>query len=213
MKRIYWKIGGALLLAGFISISCSMNQGPVGGQPVIPRVSALPPGSATSPITTSPATVTPPPALPASAKIGFNVGNIAPDFIFNNGDGKLTALSELLGHPVMLNFWATWCPPCKQEMPILEDMYRDTSLRDKGLLFYAVDLQETASTVQKFMTANNYTFPVLLDADGDIAAAYNVGGIPQTILINKSGIIKSRPPAGPFLNKTDLLRELVKIIN
>ena len=77
------------------------------------------------------------------------VGNLAPDFQLDNLDGKPVALSDLKGKPVLLNFWATWCPPCRDEMPYIQEIYDEWS--DEGLVVLAINYGESASRVKEFV--------------------------------------------------------------
>lgn len=109
----------------------------------------------------------------------------APGFTLRNLDGEDISLSSFAGKTVLLNFWATWCPPCRVEMPSMQRMYNE--LRDEGFELIAVDLQEPESTVRAFVEENDYSFPVLLDSDGKIGATYGARSIPQTYLIDSDG--------------------------
>ena len=95
------------------------------------------------------------------------------------------ALTELRGKVVFLNFWATWCPPCRVEMPSMERLYKE--FKDQGLAMLAVDLQESAKEVARFMKEFRLSFPALLDTDGRVASLYKVQGLPTSILIDRSG--------------------------
>ena len=106
------------------------------------------------------------------------------DFALTGIDGKTYSLHALRGHIVLLNFWATWCPPCRKEMPDLEKLYRQ--YRDAGLTVLAVS-DEPRATVAPFIEKQGYTFPVLLDPDGKAHAAYSVEGIPKSFVIGRSG--------------------------
>ena len=121
--------------------------------------------------------------------------NLAPDFSLKNLDGQTVSLSSLRGRPVMINFWASWCGPCWDEMPFLQQIYED---RDSyGVTLITVNLRESLSVITQFMQSNNLSFPVLLDTDGSVSLNYNVSGIPTTFFIDKDGIIKEKR-LGPF---------------
>lgn len=87
----------------------------------------------------------------------------------------------------MLNFWATWCPPCREEMPLIQQVYEELS--DKELVVLAINLGESSSKVKEFVQSYGLSFPVLLDTKQDIAQKYNIRGIPTTIFIDKNGIM------------------------
>ena len=112
------------------------------------------------------------------------------DFTLPLLNGEQKTLSSHKGKVVILNFWATWCPPCRAEMPSMETLYK--RFQNQGLEILAVDIGETASAVQPFVRNNNYTFPVLLDLNGNIGSLYGVTAIPTSIIIDRSGKIISR---------------------
>jgi len=105
------------------------------------------------------------------------------------GDAK-TTLSDLKGKVVFLNFWATWCPPCREEMPSMNSLYN--RYKDKGFEMLAVNGMEAAQTVSDFRDAFNLVFPILLDSDGKVTSSYGVQAIPSTFLINREGQIVVR---------------------
>ncbi|MDR2484194.1 MAG: TlpA family protein disulfide reductase [Treponema sp.] len=107
------------------------------------------------------------------------------DFSLPLLDGGALTLSSLKGKVVLLNFWATWCPPCRQEMPSMEALYR--RFKDMGLAFLAVDIQESNRQVGGFMKDFGLTFPVALDASGSISNKYGIRGIPTTFVIDRDG--------------------------
>jgi len=127
-------------------------------------------------------------------------------------------LQDLQGNPVningpqdqeiyVLNFWATWCPPCRGEMPELDTFAQEN--KDK-VKFYAVNIQESPQDVNAFIHEQNYTLPVLLDAEGKNAQAYHIQGIPTTIIIDRGGIIQYRKTGA--VTKTELNDALAKIM-
>lgn len=119
--------------------------------------------------------------------IGPSVGNFAPKFELSGPDGKKISLESLRGKPVFLNFWATWCYPCRSEMPDLYDMYLKY---DGQMQFLTINVQESANTVSKFMHENKYTFPVVLDKNGAVSNKYRVTGIPTTVILDAEGFVK-----------------------
>lgn len=113
-------------------------------------------------------------------------GNKAPDFTATLLDGTTVKLSDLKGKPVLINFWATWCGPCVGEMPAFQRLEKDYG--DKiGLI--AVNAGEDTDTVKDFITSNNYTFPVALDENYEIASLYPTNGIPYTVVVDANGKI------------------------
>ena len=109
------------------------------------------------------------------------------DFTLPTLAGEQVTLSSLKGKVVFLNFWATWCPPCRAEMPSMERLY--AKFKDKNFDILAVNLQEEPKPVKDFLTKNKLTFPVVLDTNGKIGSVYGVRGIPTTYLIDKEGFI------------------------
>jgi thiol-disulfide isomerase/thioredoxin len=122
------------------------------------------------------------------------------DFKLKDLNGKEVSLSQLKGKRVFLNFWATWCPPCKAEMPEIEALYNET--KDSDLVILAVNIGESQNTVKSFMDKNKYNFSVLLDTDNSIAAKYNIQSIPTSFFIDKDGVIVSRHIGS--MNKTQM---------
>jgi peroxiredoxin len=104
--------------------------------------------------------------------------------------GALPKLSDHAGRYILLNFWATWCEPCKKEMPELESLYED--LKAHNVVVIAVSMEETPDKVGKFLEKNPYQFPVLADPDGKVARLYGVDSIPLTYLITPLGAIEGR---------------------
>jgi len=109
------------------------------------------------------------------------------DFTLPFLNGGSASLSSFKGKVVLLNFWATWCPPCRYEMPSMEALYQ--RFKNHGLEILAVDLGEDAHTVRQFIQNHNYTFPVMLDIDGEVGDDYGVRGIPVTYVLNRQGMI------------------------
>lgn len=111
----------------------------------------------------------------------------APPFELATTDGKTLALASFKGSAVLVNFWATWCPPCREEMPSMERLYQ--ALKAEGLVLVAVNIQESPKQVARFMRDFRLTFPALLDADGAVAARYGVRGLPSTYLVDRAGLL------------------------
>lgn len=105
------------------------------------------------------------------------------DFTLKNLDGEEVSLSDYKGKKIFLNFWASWCGPCKLEMPDYEQFYKDN--KDDNFVILAVNAGEDSETVKNFINENNYTMPVLLDSEAKVGNTYRVRGIPTTFLINE----------------------------
>ena len=112
------------------------------------------------------------------------------DFSLPTLTGENQSLSALKGKVVFLNFWATWCGPCRAEMPSMETLYKE--YREKGLEIIAVNCGENRAAVLAFMNNNNLSFPAVLDSDGKVSGVYGVQAIPTSFLIDREGNIVSR---------------------
>jgi thiol-disulfide isomerase/thioredoxin len=118
---------------------------------------------------------------------GNLVGDIAYDFTLENLEGNNESLSDYRGQVVFLNFWASWCPPCQEEMPDLDKFYAD--YKDENFMLVAVNVAEEKETVVNYLNENNFEMPVLFDKDGSLTKKYGVQGIPKTFILNKDGEI------------------------
>jgi peroxiredoxin len=116
------------------------------------------------------------------------VGKIAPDFTFTAPDGKTMKLSDYRGKPVALHFWATWCGPCIKELPLISEL---TVSRSRDLTVLAVNCAETDQDVSRFLSRGKYNLNVVMDKDGGISRLYDITAIPQTIMIDAKGFIRS----------------------
>ena len=111
----------------------------------------------------------------------------AMNFKLKDLNGKDLSLSDFKGKKVFLNFWASWCPPCKAEMPDIEKLYSQS--KDPNLVILLVNIGEDKNTVQSFIDKQKYNFTVLLDLKQSTALQYNITAIPTSFFINKEGII------------------------
>lgn len=119
--------------------------------------------------------------------IGLEVGNKAPDFQLQTLTGDRVKLSDFRGNRVMINFWATWCPPCRAEMPDMESFHQD-----KDVVILAVNLTDTEASLENIeMFSDDYklTFPILLDENLEVATLYMIQPIPTTYMVDSNGII------------------------
>ncbi|UCC65766.1 MAG: redoxin domain-containing protein [Anaerolineae bacterium] len=123
-------------------------------------------------------------------------GFAAPDFTLHTLDGQTVRLSDLRGQAVLVNFWATWCPPCRAEMPAIQQVY--DRYRDHGFTVLAVNLQERDAQVAAFADQFGLTFPILLDRSGDVFERYRVRALPSTFFIDRSGGIRNVTVGGPM---------------
>lgn len=125
-------------------------------------------------------------------EVGIEKGQYAPDFTLTTLDGEELTLSDLKGKKVVLNFWATWCPPCKKEMPHLQKYYENNAKKD-NVEIVAVNLtyyNQTIEQVKEFVKSYNITFPIPLMEDSSISEQYEVVSIPSTFFIDTTGKIQ-----------------------
>ena len=118
------------------------------------------------------------------------VGKPAPAFTMDLYGGGELSVGPDLGKPVVLNFWASWCPPCREESPLLERAWRQYA--DRGVLFVGVDTQDTEADALAYIDEFGLTFPNGLDVDGEITVAYGVVGLPVTFFIGADGVVERR---------------------
>lgn len=118
------------------------------------------------------------------------VGDEAPNFTLTDVHGKEVELADLRGKAVMLNFWGTWCEPCRTEMPAMQQMYE--KYKGQGFEIVAVNIAETEIAVDSFAKQHGLTFPIWMDQDRDIVKQYKIGPLPSSLFINREGIITDR---------------------
>lgn len=119
------------------------------------------------------------------------MGDTAPDFTLNDLDGNPVTLSNLRGSIVMVNFWATWCAPCKDQLPFMQAISDNWSDKGVVVLEVAVKENEDVNAVKQYITDNNYSFQVLFDAEAQAVSDYGVGTIPATFFIDPEGVIRN----------------------
>lgn len=133
-------------------------------------------------------------------------GKPAPDFTLKTLDGKEVKLSSLKGRRVVLDFWATWCPPCVRALPEINELHH--ALKNKGVQIYAINVGEEQAQVQNFLRQQKLDLPVLLDGDENVMRQYGIEAIPTTILIRPDGtvhkVFTGMPPGG----KDELKRQI-----
>ena len=118
----------------------------------------------------------------------LQVGQPAPGFTLPGLDGNMVSLSDYRGHVVLVNVWATWCPPCVDEMPSMEKLYRELKGENFEILAVSIDALGKKA-VAPFMKKYNLSFPALMDPDGTIKTLYQTTGVPESFIINQEGIL------------------------
>ncbi len=129
-------------------------------------------------------------SAPETAPTTARLGAPAPTFALTSAtDGDTFRLADFRGQPVLLNFWATWCPPCRTEMPEFQRFVEQGGTRAVVL---GVDMQEDPVTVQRFLREYGISYRIALDSDGRVAASYTVAGLPTTVFVDSAGIVRDR---------------------
>jgi len=147
---------------------------------------------------------------------GLDLGQRAPELTgddtgtavqLSDLDGQVVTLASLKGHPVWINFWATWCPPCQRETPVLRDEYK--AHQSQGLVLLAIDVQEPADSVRQYATKYGLTYRIGLDVTGAIFRTYRIYGLPSQYFIDRDGVIRGRY-FGPLT--ADLAEQQLQVI-
>ena len=125
------------------------------------------------------------PCLPALAASDLGP---APDFVLDSNTGKPVKLSGYKGQVVMINFWATWCGPCRQEMPLLESIYKQ--YKNKNFTLLGVNVEPDSKPAADWLKKTPVSFPVLYDVKSDVSNLYKVSGMPTTVFVDKKGNIR-----------------------
>ena len=140
--------------------------------------------------------------------VGLRMGDRAPDFTVLSPDGAPLQLSDFLGQVVIVNFWATWCEPCRQEMPLLQRTY--DAHDQEGLAVLGVSVGDSSNAVQAYVQALGVSFPIGLDSDRQVSRRYRVFGLPTSVFIDREGLIQAIVP-GPVEPK-GLERDLADLL-
>ena len=140
----------------------------------------------------------------ATSTYKLTSGQPAPPFTATALTGEPVSLDSLRGKAVVINFWATWCPPCRSEMPDLEQVY--TGHKDNDVVVLAVNVQEAPEIINRFVHQYGLSFPVLLDTSGAISQTYGVQSLPTTIFVDKAGQISTYQMGA--LNKSAIEKRL-----
>jgi peroxiredoxin len=124
-------------------------------------------------------------ALPALA---VSSSSPAPDFSLEARGGKTVNLAQYKGQVVMINFWATWCGPCRQEMPLLESIYK--KYNKMGFTLLGVNVEPDSKPAEDWLKATPVSFPVLFDKDSKVSKLYQVSGMPSTVIVDRKGNVR-----------------------
>lgn len=115
-------------------------------------------------------------------------GQSAPDFTLSSDDGQVMSLSDLRGQVIMINFWASWCGPCRQEMPLLEQIHQ--RYESLGFTLLGVNVEENPDDAVAFLEERPVSFPILFDPKNDVSKLYDVIAMPSTVLIDRQGNVR-----------------------
>ncbi len=131
----------------------------------------------------------PGPPPPGKLTPAPETGRLAPDFTLTDLEGNSVTLSDFRGKAVFINFWATWCPPCRAEMPEIEAVYQE--YKSKDVVVIGVDLLEAESEVRQFVQQGGYSWIFVIDTTGEVTNDYGITAIPTSFFLDKEGIIRA----------------------
>ncbi|RBP87036.1 DsbE subfamily thiol:disulfide oxidoreductase [Cytobacillus firmus] len=147
---------------------------------------------------------------PEDLPVGLEKGNLAPDFELTDMEGNPVKLSDFRGKAVLLNFWASWCPPCRAEMPHMEKLYN--KYKDKNFDILAVNLTNTeknSGDAEKFVKELGLTFTIPMDVKGEAGSDYNIMAYPTSYFIDSDGVIREKVLGA--LNEEYMEQEIKKL--
>jgi peroxiredoxin len=190
-SRAAWLLGSLIIgtvIGGFIFFVTQPQQAADTNEPETAVIAVSTSSLATPfPVVSTVAAVEP---SPQDVQYGVEVGQPPPEFTLVSLDGNEVSLADYQGQPVLINFWASWCPPCRLEMPDLVAAYE--AHKDEGFVILAIDLtfQDSIPDVETFVEEFGMTFPVLLDQDGIVTnERYRLLGLPMSIFVNREGMV------------------------
>lgn len=138
-------------------------------------------------------------------------GVAAPDFTLSDLSGKQVQLSSLKGKVVLVNFWATWCPPCREEIPSMVKL--NQIMQGKNFQMLAISIDEGGEqAVQEFFRQNGVTLPALLDNDGSVSRRYGTTGVPETFIVDGKGTIRKKVIGGVEWSSPEVVRYLEELM-
>ena len=148
---------------------------------------------------------------PADTGTSAEIGAPAPDFVLGSIDGTNVRLSDFRGKVVFLNFWASWCPPCRAEMPSIENLKKRMEGYDFVILAVSIDDVER-SRLSNFVEGNGYTFTILHDPEQTVADTYLIMGIPTTYIIDKNGTVVDKSVGMEPWDSSDRIEEFMSMV-
>ncbi len=163
LKGVLFILAGALIMGILAAAGCTPSAQDITRQPGPPPPSKLPP-------------------VP-------EVGRLAPDFILTDLEGNRISLSDFRSKVVFINFWATWCPPCRAEMPEIEAIYQE--YQNKDVVVIGIDILEAEDEVRQFVQEGGYSWTFVIDTTGGVTADYGVTAIPASFFLDKEGVIRA----------------------
>ena len=193
-----------LLIAVCLTLSCAQSSGgdnptptqttgPASTPTTIPDPSTAAPEPTPAPPSPTPeptVTATPAPTPRTILSTSRTGAEVAPDFEIETFGGETLRLSDLNGKVVVLNFWASWCPPCRWEMPFFETMWQE--YRDRDVVFVGIAMSDTLENARDFAEESGVTYPIALDTTNEIVRAYEILSLPTTFFIGKDGNIERK---------------------
>lgn len=150
-------------------------------------------------------------ALSCRKNPGVRAGDLAPEFTLPDLEGEMRSLADLRGRVVVLNYWATWCPPCVDEMPSLQKLHE--ALADKGLSVVAVSVDERFEDIERFARQFGLTFTILHDDGMKVSRSYQTFKYPETYVIGRDGRVKSKVVGERDWIAPSVIRDLVNLLN
>lgn len=148
--------------------------------------------------------------LTGTDSFASSVGEKAPDFSLKDMSGRNVSLSSFRGKVVLLNFWATWCPSCKDEMPRLNKVYGE--LKSSGLEVIAVSSDYSLDSLKEYLAKNSFDFNILYDEKRSVIRQYRISFLPVTILIDRNGFIADKIPGEFEWPSPDMKKKLLKLL-